>query len=97
MNNLLTVKAFTNGGRNGGSKQEHRHDERPHVFRCFRECILEASDGREDLRKSDEYVGATLNPYVKIRRDWVSIAVLAGRHEFSTGVSLKYGMAAKIS
>jgi hypothetical protein len=95
--NLLTVKGFANGRRDGGSKQVHRHDERPHVFRCFGECILEASDGGKDLGKSDEYVGSALDPYVQRRRDWVAIGVLACGYEFPTRVSLRCSMAKKIS
>ena len=45
-------------------EQEHGRDDRAHVFRCFSEGILQASNGSEDLGESNQEVGDGLHPDV---------------------------------
>lgn len=68
-------KRLAEGGRDGGSEEVERHDERTHVLRCLGERVLETGDGCEDLGEGDEDVTASLDPDVQRADDGVLVGV----------------------
>lgn len=61
-------------------EQEDGRDERAHVVWRLGKGVLQASDGREDFRETNEHVRQCLYPHVDRRLDLFAIFVLARVH-----------------
>lgn len=63
----------------GAREQEDAHNQRAHVLGRLRERVLQAGDGREDLRDREKDIRACLDPDIEIGRERITICVHACR------------------